>query len=723
MAQYHFAATLVCRSKGQSAVAAAAYRAGILLEDERLGKTFDYTRRRGVLHTEILTAANTPYWMRDRGQLWNAVEKVEKRKDSQLARSIDIALPHELTFDRNLELVRDFVRAVFVSRGMIADIAIHAPGRKGDIRNVHVHILLTTRELAGPGFGPKARNWNGKQELQYWREAWAAHANRILEREGFAERIDHRSLSDQGIDREPTTHIGPAAREMEQRGVPSDRVQKNRDITAANDNMALLKSELAESEKLLAELKRQLAAERMEQIQKTVRAVNAAYQKAERPQAPAPERPPEPEPPAKPPELPASAPRRRLSRKRQPAPERMKQIQKTVRAADAFWNKAEGRWPPTPEPPEPEPPAPAQPLQPQGQPPYPENSPPPVSAGGKAVSMPDDFSEAQKLAAEQEAARQKQAQNDEQARQQQAAADENKRIEAAQQQETQRQAQAKQDEDNRHQQLRDAENKRVDDLARQHADRLEAQAEQMRQAQLRLDARKEEQARFDAHRAALEKIASDDRRREESERQARLEARAKEGPIRDAGERYAQALGQHYDFGNPYASLAKAAMAEYAAFRKDREALDQQIARTTDPIERQALDLRKRIEGAEYIFMTSERIAQQSVVITGRRDSDEAVKFRKRATDYRIQSQDLRQQLRELRQGRAPEPERERERSEPQPAGVRRPGTGGPNRYDEIIKKVDDAAKAQEREAERDPQRQTQQEKERELQRKRDRER
>ncbi len=319
MAQYHFAAVLVCRSKGQSAVAAAAYRAGAVLEDERLGKTFDYRRRGGVLHTEIHAPDNTPGWMLDRLQLWNAVEKVEKRKDSQLARSLDIALPHELTFEQNLELVRDFVREQFVSRGMIADIAIHAPGRKGDIRNVHVHILLTTRELTGAGFGAKARDWNRKEELQGWREAWADHANRILEREGFDERIDHRSLSDQGIDREPTTHVGPNAKEMEDRGSPSDRAQQNRDIKAANKMMDRLKKELAESQTRLIQLRRQRSGERMEEIQKTVRAADAIWEKAEQRQAPTPEPPPEPPPPVKQPEpspprtpLPSGpAPRRR----------------------------------------------------------------------------------------------------------------------------------------------------------------------------------------------------------------------------------------------------------------------------------------------------------------------------------------------------------------------------------------------------------------------------
>ena len=192
------------------------------------------------------------------------LRKSRNAKTAQLARSLDIALPHELTFEQNLELVRDFVREQFVSRGMIADIAIHAPGRKGDIRNVHVHILLTTRELTGAGFGAKARDWNRKEELQGWREAWADHANRILEREGFEERIDHRSLSDQGIDREPTTHVGPNAKEMEDRGNPSDRAQQNRDIKAANKMMDRLKKELAESQTRLIQLRRQRSGERME---------------------------------------------------------------------------------------------------------------------------------------------------------------------------------------------------------------------------------------------------------------------------------------------------------------------------------------------------------------------------------------------------------------------------------------------------------------------------
>jgi hypothetical protein len=634
MADYHFAAKIISRSRGQSAVASASYRAGERMYDERLGKTFDYRRHLGVVHTEILAPDNAPDWMRDRAQLWNAVEKAEKRKDSQLARSLDIALPHELSLEQNLELLRGFVQEQWVDRGMIADIAIHLPGRTGDIRNVHAHIALTTREITGSGFGQKERDWNTKQELLEWRKAWADHANRILEREGFEERIDHRSLVDQGIDREPTTHVGPGGKEMEKRGRPSDRARQNRDIKAANDDMALLNSELADSEKRLAELKQQLAAERMEQIQNT------------------------------------------------------------VRRADAVWENAEQGQ------------APTQPLQPQDASHYPDTSKPPVSAGGKAASMPDDLSKQQELAAQQEADRQKQTQEAEKARQDQAAKDDADRL----------------------QKLRDDENKRIADLAKQNADRQAAQAEEMRQEYARADqARK---AQFDAHNAEMYRRAEEAKRQENIERQRRLEEKAKEGPIRDAGNRYSQALGENYDIRDPYASLAKSAMAEYAAFSRDQAAYDRQIAQTTDPTQRQALDLRKRIEGADYLALTGDRIAVQSEIITGRLNSQEAVKERRKATDWRIKSQDMRQQLRDLH--RAPAPEKDRDRTqpdprlEPKPARAYRPRSrrSGPD-LDELTRKADEdrIAKEQANLKPDEVERKRQEQKERDRQRKPERER
>ncbi len=221
MAIYRLSASVVKRSEGRSATAAAAYRAAMAVQDERTGLRFDYTRRRGVVHTEILAPADAPAWMSDRVQLWNAVERVEKRKDAQLAREIQLALPHELTHAQRLDLVRGFAGTEFVGRGMIADISVHAPDTRGDDRNWHAHILLTMRELAGEGFGKKARAWNDTEQLEHWRAAWAAAVNAMLEEHGHAGTVDHRSYIDRGIDREPEPKQGPVATELERQGLAS----------------------------------------------------------------------------------------------------------------------------------------------------------------------------------------------------------------------------------------------------------------------------------------------------------------------------------------------------------------------------------------------------------------------------------------------------------------------------------------------------------------------
>ena len=182
MATFRLSASVVKRSAGRSATAAAAYRSGEQLHDLRIDRVFDYTRRRGVLHSEILTPENTPDWMRDRAQLWNAVEAVEKRKDAQLAREVLISLPHELTRQQRIDLVRDFCREEFVAHGMIADFSVHSPDRKGDERNHHAHIMLTMRVVTGEGFGKKARDWNSTEQLEQWRADWADALNRTLEK-------------------------------------------------------------------------------------------------------------------------------------------------------------------------------------------------------------------------------------------------------------------------------------------------------------------------------------------------------------------------------------------------------------------------------------------------------------------------------------------------------------------------------------------------------------
>jgi len=239
VAIYHLSADVVRRSAGRTVTAAAAYRAGALIVDERTGLTFDYRRRQGVVHAEIIAPADVPAWMRDRARLWNAVEAGERRKDAQLARDIELALPHELTPLQRLDLARGFIAAAFVGEGMVADLAIHAPSRHGaDRRNHHAHVLLTLRAIAGDGFGNKERTWNDPAKLEAWRALWAEHVNRALEHAGEAARVDHRSLAAQGIEREPQVHLGPAVAEMEARGIGTDRAELAQEIKAINTALA-----------------------------------------------------------------------------------------------------------------------------------------------------------------------------------------------------------------------------------------------------------------------------------------------------------------------------------------------------------------------------------------------------------------------------------------------------------------------------------------------------
>jgi len=240
MADYRLSVNMIGRSSGRSATAAAAYRAGQRIEDRESGLVHDYAAKRGVLHTEILTPANTPDWMRDRTELWNAVHKAETRKNSQLAREIQLSLPHELNDEQRANLVRRFVEEQCVARGMIADIAIHAPSSHpaADQRNHHAHVMLTTREFVGDGWAKrKNRDWHETEMIEEWRETWADHQNRELERIGSSERVDHRSLEDQGIMREPQKHLGPIATEIERDGRSSHRGNENRAIQARNGLM------------------------------------------------------------------------------------------------------------------------------------------------------------------------------------------------------------------------------------------------------------------------------------------------------------------------------------------------------------------------------------------------------------------------------------------------------------------------------------------------------
>lgn len=240
MAIYHFSAQVVSRSQGRSAVAAAAYRSAEELHDKRLEKTHNFTNKNDVLEKEILLPDGAPKWMANREQLWNAVEQKENRKDAQLAREINIALPRELNQNQNWELAKDFVQREFVDKGMVADLTFHAKGSKEDDQP-HVHIMLSMREITEDGFGQKVRNWNDKELLKSWREHWGERCNLELARHGFDVQIDHRSLDAQAINLEPQAKVGSkaASPEMERFIEHQELAHRNGERIAANPEIAL----------------------------------------------------------------------------------------------------------------------------------------------------------------------------------------------------------------------------------------------------------------------------------------------------------------------------------------------------------------------------------------------------------------------------------------------------------------------------------------------------
>ena len=242
MAIYHFSTKIIKRSAGRSATAAAAYRSGAKIVDERTGLAHDYSRKSDVYLTSILAPENAPTMTRS--ELWNLVETSEKRKDSQVAREIEVALPRELTATQMNVLINEYAHSQFVSRGMIADVAIH--NATGD--TPHAHILLTTREITADGFGQKNRDWNQKDLVKTWREEWEKHANQALEKAGHKARIDHRTLEAQGIERIPQIKLGPNVIEMERRGIKTDRGEKARQIKQKNAKIIDLAARRAELE-------------------------------------------------------------------------------------------------------------------------------------------------------------------------------------------------------------------------------------------------------------------------------------------------------------------------------------------------------------------------------------------------------------------------------------------------------------------------------------------
>ncbi|WP_316182451.1 MULTISPECIES: Ti-type conjugative transfer relaxase TraA [unclassified Bradyrhizobium] len=239
MAIYHLHIKVIGRKAGSSAVASAAYRSASRLRDERLGREQDFSGKRGVVHSEVILPENAPEAWGDRERLWNNVEAHEIRKDAQLAREVEVALPRELTEAQGIELARDFVRGEFVGLGMIADLNVHWDRAEDGMPKPHAHVMLTMRAVDENGFGQKVRDWNRTEMVERWRRRWAELANERLAELDIDARIDHRSLEAQGIALEPQSQIGAPAKRIEVRdiageGFEADRAEMHREIARNN---------------------------------------------------------------------------------------------------------------------------------------------------------------------------------------------------------------------------------------------------------------------------------------------------------------------------------------------------------------------------------------------------------------------------------------------------------------------------------------------------------
>ena len=299
MAIFHLSIKIVSRSGGKSAVAASAYRAGEKLTETETGYVRDYTKKNGVIHTEVFLPANAPSEFSSREILWNEVQKIEKQADAQMAREIEVALPVELSREEQLELVRKYVKENFTDTGMCADVAIHekeVDGKTVIHQNPHAHILLTTRAFKEDGsWAPKekktyaldetgeriplidpatglqklgkrneklwkrvtvlANDWNDQSNAEKWRQSWAEMCNLYLLPE---QRIDHRSFERQGLEQVPTIHEGYVARQMERRGEVSERMELNRVIRRLNQMLNKMKKAIAGIGDRLMKLKEEL---------------------------------------------------------------------------------------------------------------------------------------------------------------------------------------------------------------------------------------------------------------------------------------------------------------------------------------------------------------------------------------------------------------------------------------------------------------------------------
>jgi ATP-dependent exoDNAse (exonuclease V) alpha subunit len=236
MAIYHLSVKVISRANGSSALASAAYRSGSRLFDQRLDRAHDFSHKAGVVHSEVMLPDGAPQEWSDRERLWNAVEAGEKRKDAQLAREVEFAIPRELDQAQGIDLARGFVQREMVDRGMVADLNVHWDTGADGQAKPHAHVMLALREVRGreAGFGAKVRDWNRTELVEHWREAWADHVNTHLAELDIDARVDHRSLKDQGIELEPQNKIGPAAARRTDEELEAERLEDHAEIARRN---------------------------------------------------------------------------------------------------------------------------------------------------------------------------------------------------------------------------------------------------------------------------------------------------------------------------------------------------------------------------------------------------------------------------------------------------------------------------------------------------------
>ena len=302
---FHFSISMISRGKSKSAVASAAYISCEKITNEWDGATHDYHNKKGLLHSEIFLPENIPISLKDRATLWNSVELNEKASNAQLARNFIIALPKELFFEENKNLITDFIQKNFVSKGMIADFAIHQGNDEGN-GNIHAHIMTTVRPLnqdgtwgakskkeylldeqgnkiLGKNGKPKTRkieltDWNNKGNAEKWRESFATLCNQYLEKNNFEKRVDHRSFERQGKEEIPTIHMGASASALERKGIETDKGNINREIKKHNSLVKAIREKIAELTSWINDFSKALF-EKYEQYKQTRQ--DEIYNKAE----------------------------------------------------------------------------------------------------------------------------------------------------------------------------------------------------------------------------------------------------------------------------------------------------------------------------------------------------------------------------------------------------------------------------------------------------------